>query len=87
MIVSPQLDHSKNTSNNTEGSMQWGVSQGLIEDAKREARLLIENGEKIRPVPFGDKDNFIFVTTDAGLVTGTDIFELDGKKFFVGWKR
>ena len=67
--------------------MQWSVNPHLIEDAKKEARVLLDGDEVIRSVPFGEQSDTIFVTADQDLVFGTDSFEVEGTTFYVGTKR
>jgi hypothetical protein len=64
----------------------WEISASLLLKAQEAAKKMNEEGLELSSVPFGQKDAIIFVSSNPALVKGTDEFELDGKKFFVGTK-
>lgn len=64
----------------------WDISEPLLVKAKEAAKKMITGGEIISSIPFGGQEDVIFLSSDPNLVKGTDEFELDGKKFFIGTK-
>ena len=58
-----------------------------IEDAKKEIEIMKKTGEKIRPIPFGEKNDTLFISADGSLLLGFDVVEVDGVFYFIGLKK
>ena len=63
------------------------TASNRIEDAKKEIEIMKKTGEKIRPIPFGEKNDTLFVSADGSLLLGFDVVEVDGVLYFIGLKR
>jgi hypothetical protein len=61
------------------------LSPTIIEDAEELAAELIESGEKIAVIPFGESDSQnLVVSSDENLVDFLHYFDLKGTTFYVG---
>ena len=63
------------------------TASNRIEDAKKEIEIMKKTGEEIRPIPFGEKNDTLFVSADGSLLLGFDVVEVDGVLYFIGLKR
>lgn len=57
-----------------------------IRDAIKEIEVMKKTGEKIRPLPFGDENDTLFVSADMDLLEGFDVVEVDDTIYFIGFK-
>lgn len=62
-------------------------ASGRIEDAKKEIEIMKKTGEKIRPLPFGSKNNTVFVSSDGNLLIVFDGVEVDGTMYYIGLRK
>ena len=65
----------------------WVICESLLDDGKKEAKKMLSNGETIRSVPFGGKNDIIFVSTDPEPINATAYFIIEGVTFYLGWKK
>ena len=65
----------------------WHTASKKIEDAKKEIEIMKKTGEKVRPLPFGDDNDTLFVSSDINLLLGFDVVEVDGTMYYIGFKR
>lgn len=58
-----------------------------IKDAKKEIEIMKKTGEKIRPLPFGEENDTLFVSADKDLLSAFDVVEVDDIIYFIGFKK
>ncbi len=62
------------------------TASSTIENAKTEIARMQETGEKIRPIPFGEDEDSLFVTSDKTLIRAYDVVEVDDVMYYIGFK-
>ena len=65
----------------------FNTASSKIENAKKEIEIMKTSGEKIRPIPFGDKNNTLFVTSDKELIHAFDVVKVDDTMYYIGFKK
>lgn len=65
------------------------TNKHLVDKAKQLAKEMLadEKGEDIMPIPLGDKEASVFVSSDPDKILAIDSFEMEGKFFYVGLSR
>ena len=64
----------------------FNTASSTIENAKAEISKMKETGEIIRPIPFGEDEDSLFVTSDKTLIRAYDVVEVDGIMYYIGFK-
>ena len=67
------------------GGTMWVMSQALIDEAKKLAKVMPDDGEEIKALNFGERKNSVFMTPNEKLITVTNHFKMEGKVFYIGW--
>ncbi|MFH2124114.1 MAG: hypothetical protein ABIJ50_11620 [Pseudomonadota bacterium] len=60
--------------------MMFTFSKSLLIDAEKVAVEMLKTGEKIKPIPFGKRNDTLFVSVTQDFVKGIEEIVIEGEK-------